>query len=286
MILSSGLKNIEGNIFNQVIQKIIATLLKPAGKQTCFSLKTVLSLFPERFGKGKQECAYDFLMSVFETLGHDCDIIACDLRTVHTCECGHVRSDECEKFPIVSLPIPRGNGGKLLDVYSMQQIVRYFSEPEILGRKTSRTCTQCGQDSRSHAKILISRISPVFIVSLKCFDNKGEKIIAAINVEPSLSIGTDELILTAIIFHRGIRKNSGHYFARFRGPGDTWFEADDSLVYPVDGPNVVKVPSAEKTDLAPYIVVYTKKDQVPESVHATLAELASSIETFEKIEIR
>ena len=286
MILSTGLRTVEKKNFNEVIQKIVATLLKPARKQMCFLLKPVLSLFDERFQKGEQECAYDFLMSVFDGLGHIRNIIEFDLRTLHSCECGHVRSDKyCEQL-VLSLPFPRDRDGKLLNIYSLQQIVSDFSEPEILEENTAQMCKQCGKNSRSHAQSMISSISPVFIVSVKCFDNRGNKILAAINVEQTFSIGTDELNLTAIVFHKGKSRHRGHYFARFRGPGDTWFEADDSLVYPVDGPHVVKFPSAKKTDVVPYVVVYTKKDQVPGSIYSTLSDLASSIEAFEMIEVR
>ena len=285
MILRSELEDVEGNEsgFNQTVKKIIAFLLKPTTDETCLSLESVKAVFGEKFNGLAQECADEFLMYIFEMMEHKdgskwkhspLGIIKCSLRLQHKCQCGEPRSSHLDDYTVLSLA---GNL-KDRDSNNLEQMIKDYFEPQTLGTDSLLACTKCHQKGLCISQTQLAEIGTVLIITIRCYDENGKKILLSpIAVEEELSIqqshGTTDLILTGIVYHQGRSVKSGHYFSIFRGPGNQWFQANDTKVIPVDCPR-----PAKSSNSTPFILTYTRKDQVPESLHTALGRLASTVD--------
>jgi len=304
MLLSSGLKDVGGNDVNQLVQKIIATLLRPRSERNemAFYIKDVLRFFPAKYQRHSQECAYEFLMDLFGLIDDDSaskwiirplGIIECSLNLTHKCQCGVLRNSHTVQCTTVSLSIPRTEDGKVLETYSLQEMLNDFSTlcGEVTG--SDATCPECAKRKCSIEQASFAMIGTVLVLNIGFFATDGRKLLVHVNIEETLSIvqkcpDTDENLscqtveyqLAGIIYHHGASRTNGHYTTRFRGPNG-WHSANDERVYPVEGPEIKNLgPGKAKSTSVPCIVVYTKSGQIPEAIHSRLSSMASGFPCF------
>jgi len=281
MILASGVKD-HGSDNKQVqtIQRIVASILQPsAGQGEFVALGELVSMFPEHLrGLDTQEDASEFLMHVLDALdGCDWDIrpseiLTLELQQVLTCSCGSHRTSFV-KESFISLPVSNDHGS---DISSVQGMISRFCMQETMDEPSS--CPSCQQSMYFQKQLLFSKIGPVLILNIKCFDNQRNKIFPSIDLNLALSIdlaeqGTLDFTLTAVIYHKGKNLKRGHYIVRCLQAG-CWIEADDASVKPVDGPKL-----SEKLSV-PYILIYTHNSLLAKNgaLRSALCSLRSGFE--------
>jgi Ubiquitin carboxyl-terminal hydrolase len=305
MLLSAGLKEVDGNDLNRVVQKIIATLLKPRplGMEMAFSLEDALPWFPVKYQKHEEECAFEFFMDLLELVDADfatkwdkrpLEIMESSRNLTYKCPCGFLRNSKIEVNTVVALALPRTGDGELLATYSLQEMFNDFAVRSNEVRDSNALCTECGMSLPTNEQITFTMIGTVLVLNIQFFDENGDKILVPVNIEQTLDIllkcpeaqsfRSVEYELTSIVYHHGQSKASGHYTTRFRGPNG-WNEANDERMFPVDGPNYRK-PGQQTSTSVPFLVVFTRSGQVPGAIHHRLCSMATDFQCFELLASR
>ena len=307
MLLSAGLKDPERNEVDRLVQIIVATLLKPRVdevQEKAFFMDKVLYLLPEKYRTYKQECAHEFLVHLFQLIDADVaskwtysplGILELDLNVTHKCgnsSCCFQRNDRTDKYTTISLGLPRMENGTLLKSYSLQDILNNFFTSCEQVQGSDRLCSECQTTQPSHEQMSLSSTGTVLVVHLKMFDKK-RKISVPVITDQTLSLvqlcetddmqssRTVEYELTGIVYHTGKSGNSGHYTARFK-TCKGWYEANDERMYGVDGPFFKPYDGSAQTKstIVPYLVIYTRKGQVPDAINSMLSTMALTFPSF------
>ena len=282
MILASGLKD-SAPAFEKIqnIQRIVASILqKPVGqeREVHVALDAVLDSFPIAFRGSTQEDACEFMSHILEVVFDDQHelkfdnrpnaILTLEFTHVLECNCGD-RRETCVEENMVSISITNDQQSSRI---SVQEMIARLALKETMDEPVA--CPKCKVKATVTKQMLCSKISPLLIVHIKCFDNERRKLFPGIELDRTLSIeliphGSVNMALTAVVYHIGPSIQRGHFIIRFQGHGGRWFEADDSAVAAVDGPQL----SRNKT--VPYILVYSHGSQ--EAIHGALSSALSSL---------
>ena len=299
MLLNAKLKKAEGNEVNQLVQIIVASLLKPREgvQEMAFYLDNVLNLLPEKYTTQKMECAHEFLVHLFELIGADVwtyrplDIIQSDVHFTYNCAgCGFYRNDNVDHCTTISLSLPRTEDGKLLESYSLQNMLTDYSACRNEMEKTEKLCSHCNSIQLSSEQISFRKTGAVLAVHIKFMGSDGKKFCVPVTAEPMLSIvvssQTVEYQLAGIVYHSGPNSSSGHYITRIRYL-DGWFETNDERLYGAQGPYIEHINTKMKNTLVPLLVFYTRTGQVHDAaIQSRLRSMASTFQTFPLEELR
>jgi len=138
--------------------------------------------------------------------------------------------------------------------------------------------------SATHRSYNINSSGLYFIMSLKRFDNKLNKLQQSININDMILIGTEsiEYQLQGIIVHSGLTLRSGHYVYFWRTGDTTWKLISDSSVSDVTNTTTadghIKIPSTYNTEQDGYIFLYKRTNPIDryanldEIIHRRLPE--------------
>jgi hypothetical protein len=118
----------------------------------------------------------------------------------------------------------------------------------------------------THRSYTINSSGLYFIMSLKRFNNKLEKLLTTININDMILIGTESIQyqLQGIIVHSGQTLRSGHYVYFWRTGDTTWKLISDSSVSDVTSTTTaeghIKIPSIYNTEQNGYIFLYKRTE--------------------------
>jgi ubiquitin C-terminal hydrolase len=279
MVLSSGVK-CDGSETRKIqnIQRMIASIIQPSAQLGGYvSIGENVKEFPGHLrGISSQEDASEFLMHVLDVLDKidwDVDpieILALEFQQILRCKCGNHKELRMTER-VLSIPISNDQG-----ICSVQEMVSRFCIEETMDEPSKCQC--CQEDVHFQKRMLFSKMSPVLILNIKCFDNNRAKLCPNIELSASISIelvehGTLDYTLTAVIYHKGQTIKGGHYIVRYL-QGGSWFEADNDAVVQVEGPKL-----SEKNTV-PYLLFYTHKslDAINGDLVTAIVSLSSGFE--------
>jgi len=182
------------------------------------------------------------------------DMFYNQLHSTISCDnCNHL-SHSYDPSTIITLPIPK----KEESVITLYDCLKHYTNEEKLDNDNKYLCEKCNVESNANKKINLFKTSRYLIISLKRFQNDGNKINTLIQY-PINDLILDEYTenktrskynLYAISNHTG-NLNGGHCFSYCRN-GDKWYEYNDNMV--------MKLTNEQLISNSAYILFYERNN--------------------------
>ncbi|KXN86131.1 Ubiquitin carboxyl-terminal hydrolase 36 [Leucoagaricus sp. SymC.cos] len=214
-----------------------------------------LQTIAKHMRRGRQEDSHEFLRYAIDAMQKSClhgvppkfeaklaettwvhKIFGGKLRSRVSCQsCGH-NSDTFDRILDLSLDIIKAD--------SLKEALKSFVSPDYLKGADKYKCEKCKKHVNAEKRFTVHEAPPVLTVHLKRFSPLGRKIghhvtyDETINLQPYMSEDAfgPTYTLYGIICHAGGGPNSGHYYAFVKSRLGRWFEMNDEVVTPIQGP--------------------------------------------------
>ncbi|NXO70027.1 UBP42 hydrolase, partial [Phainopepla nitens] len=210
----------------------------------------VFKLIGEHFQPGREEDAHDFLCCTVNAMQSSClsassdlDISSQSTTVVHQIFGGFLRSrvtcfnckaisDSYEAFLDVPLDIK--------ETSSLTGALQGFVTPEQLDGENCFKCSRCEKDVAASKRFTVHCPPKILTVCLKRFDcftgGKIGKVVEYpefLDLRPYMSQAEGEPLLYslyAVLVHRGLSCQGGHYFCYIKASNGQWYQMDDKSV--------------------------------------------------------
>ncbi|MGE0206980.1 MAG: ubiquitin carboxyl-terminal hydrolase, partial [Candidatus Babeliales bacterium] len=193
----------------------------------------------------------------------------------------------------LDLPI-QNNSGKNLN--SLQECLQnYFAiekiDEYIIYKKGMKETAANIQEKRADCtkQLKMSKAPEILFISLKRFDNFGQKLHNQISIPEKLDIKnyvntkgqpTDYELISVIVQGGGAK--GGHYWAYVRQPNNIWYRCDDQQVLQVsinDSQHKEQIEGGLQSNASGYLFIYQRKDGWDKTVKAAPVTKPITIET-------
>ena len=173
-----------------------------------------------------------------------------------TCSlCGYTSpSAQTEDVSVLHLPV----SGPTLD-----ECVGGAFADEVLEGDNAYACPTCQDHVRATRTTALAHASDHVFLSLNRFTQSSDKIVTPVDFSESLVLCNSRYVLRAVIVHKGLSADSGHYTAFVNagrvGEASSWFQANDQVVTPL-GPSFPDLFSVgvQGGGSTPYVLVYSR----------------------------
>ncbi|EAU84350.1 Usp36 protein [Coprinopsis cinerea okayama7 len=218
-----------------------------------------LQTIAKHMRKGRQEDTHEFLRYAIDALQKSClagyppkidqklaettwvhKIFGGRLRSRVTCrDCGY-NSDTFDRILDLSLDILKSD--------TIKDALRKFVAIDYLKGADKYKCEKCKKPVTAEKRFTIHDAPLVLTVHLKRFSPLGRKIGHPVtyddhlSLQPFMSEGSfgPTYSLYGVICHAGGGPHSGHYYAFVKSRDGKWWEMNDEMVSPINGPPLSK----------------------------------------------
>ena len=165
-------------------------------------------------------------------------------------ECDTCHNKQPKFEPITSIVVSI-NGSSLRDCLD------FFFESEKISGENANTCSKCKVKRDGKRTFAIHGPPSVFIISLKCFDNRSRKIDRDVSFKMELDLSkyvtkfndensnedqrnVSKYRLFGVIVHTGKTLSNGHYYAFAKNPSNRWTKYSDNKCKNIYSDDVLK----------------------------------------------
>jgi uncharacterized UBP type Zn finger protein len=212
------------------------------------------------FDAGQQDAA-ELLNVLLDYLSQDADLSTLanlfahrHQRTITHNWCGYTSVRQQTGVRIVDLAVPRDDNQTTITA-----LINNFFAPEKLRRNCTDGCHAKGIVMDSFTEVPSSPPA-CLALSLKRWDNHGNKIHTPILVERVTSFGGANYSLCAVSLHTGERARAGHYVTIARNPEDGCFWLFDDCDRPQRIANISAELERGETAIQVYLAFYSRQD--------------------------
>ena len=232
--------------------------------------------------KDSQECTfYDGLIRMFTKVDNDSTsfedsicfkYFGFNVKQTETCACGHVETTEKKE---IALPFSISNGFKEQEKIGINELIKYYEEPEKLDDYKCDGCNQQG-----HAVKVNSIVTPYpkyFLSSIMRYEFDGVES-SRTSIEIDLEDPLEGMNLIGVIAHSGGNSiNSGHYTCLLRNENENcWLHYNDTRVSRYD-----TIPHHYEKNA--YVLLYrnsTGESETPQNDLDNVDQLSENLDTI------